>query len=128
MIGLLFMILLAGSPAWADCDVKVGRVVDGDTFYSPTLRVISPTRYRTEDTRFRLKDVYAPERGEDKFAEAKADLERLIGGKIVDIEILPDRDPRGGLIINVWTCGDTRLHVNEEMRRRGWVKYGRGVK
>jgi endonuclease YncB( thermonuclease family) len=115
--------------AFAHCNVKVGRVVDGDTFYSPTLRVISPTIARTEDTRFRLKDVYAPERGDELFQKARADLHALIGDQFVDVEILTDKDPRGGLIVNVYRCGPdaSRILVNEEMRRKGWTSYGRGV-
>lgn len=121
--------LLYAAPALADCDVRVGRVPDGDTFYAPTVRVVSPSTYRVESTRFRLKDVYAPERREEHFQKAKTDLADLIWGRLVEVEILRDRDPYGGLIVNVNLCdGEKRTSVNEEMRRRGWTSYGRGLK
>lgn len=123
---MLIILLLAAQVAAADCNVKPQSLSDGDTFYSYTLRIIAPDQGRIEWTRFRLKDVYAPERGEPGYDQAKADLSSLISGKRVKVEILPDRDPRGGLIVNVWTCEG--LWVNEELRKRGWTQFGRGVK
>lgn len=128
MIALLIM-LLSATLAMAECDVKVQHVPDGDTFYAPTVRVVSPSTYRVESTRFRLKDVYAPERREEHFQKAKTDLADLIWGRLVEVEILKERDPYGGLIVNVNLCeGEKRISVNEEMRRRGWTNFGRGVK
>jgi endonuclease YncB( thermonuclease family) len=128
IVPLLFAAALAAADP-VQCDVRVGRVVDGDTFYSPTLRVASPSVYRVEDTRFRLKDVYAPERGEPRYQQAKTDLADLIWGRMVGVEILQDRDPRGGLIVNVYLCeGDRRVSVNAALRELGWVGFGKGVR
>jgi len=121
---------LSATSALAVCDVRVGRVVDGDTFYSPTLRVASPTQYRVEDTRFRLYQVFAPERGEPRYQEATNDLRALIADRFVSITILPERDPRGGLIVEVFTCDDAgeKSSANQAMRSKGWTEFGRGVK
>jgi endonuclease YncB( thermonuclease family) len=107
------------------CDVKVGRVTDGDTFYSPTLRVLSPTTTVVQDTRFRLRGVYAPEKKEPNYERAKADLETLIGGKWVSVVIAEkERDPYGGLIVDIYACDGTS--INQIMRDRGWTDKGKG--
>ena len=125
--GCASVVLFFASYAFAaDCNVKPQRLTDGDTFYSHTLRVIAPGQGRVEWTRFRLKDVYAPERNEPGSEQAKADLAGLISGQNVRVVILPDRDPRGGLIVEVFTC-DGR-HVNQILRDKGWTSFGRGVK
>jgi endonuclease YncB( thermonuclease family) len=117
MIALALLFALA-----ADCNVKPQSIPDGDTFYAYTLRVIAPDHGRVEWTRFRLKDVYAPERGEKDYAQAKADLSSLVSGR-VRVDILPDRDPRGGLIVEVYRCDGE--HVNAAMRAKGWTSFGR---
>ncbi len=129
-LAAICLALLCPATALAICDVRVGRVVDGDTFYSPALRVVSPTQYRVEDTRFRLYQVFAPERGEPRYQEATNDLRALIADKFVSVTILPDRDPRGGLIVEVFTCDDAgeKSSVNQVMRAKGWTEFGRGVK
>lgn len=113
------------------CTLKVGRVVDGDTFYNRVTINVAPHYRVPREMRFRLKDVYSPERGEDRYGEFKSILKETIEGKKVALLIHEkDRDPRGGMIVTVYLCqpDGSREDVNEYMRAQGAVGFGKGVK
>lgn len=113
--------------ALAACDLKVGKVADGDTFYSPTTIVVTPSYRIRRNTRFRLHGVYAPERREPGYDAAKSDLSALIADRFVAVKVFEkEHDPYGGLIVDVYLCDGT--HVNRIMREKGWADRGRGAR
>ena len=122
---LILPLLLFATPAWSECDVRVSRVSDGDTFHARTYTVISAYVAFSEDSGFRLHNVRAPERKEEGWAKAKIDLETLIGGRLVEVRIAEKqpRDRWGRFIVNVKTCDGT--DVNQTMRDKGWTDKGR---
>ena len=122
---LPLLLLLLTAPAWADCDLRVSRVSDGDTFHARTYTVISAYVAFPEDSGFRLYNVRAPERKEADYAKAKADLESLIGAKFVGVKIPQKqiRDRWGRFIVDVYLCDGT--HVNQVMRDKGWTDKGK---
>ena len=121
----IFLFLLSSSPAWANCDLRVSRISDGDTFHARTYTVISAYVAFSEDSGFRLYNVRAPERKETDYAKAKADLENLIGAKFVGVKIPQKqvRDRWGRFIVDVYLCDGT--HVNQAMRDKGWTNKGK---
>jgi micrococcal nuclease len=88
---------------------RVTRVIDGDTF---------ETAGRKRP--IRLANVDTPEQGEPGYEAAKRDLERLIKGKIVEIDTKA-RDAYGRAVANVKVG---RRSVNRAMR----AKYGKKKK
>lgn len=91
----------------SEVGIKVIGILDGDTI---TLE---------GKTRFRLRNIDAPEMENCGGAEAKKELERIIGNNRVTVkeEILDNWGrPMGYLYI-----GDKL--VNEEMLKTGWVRY-----
>ena len=122
---LLLPLLLYSSPAWADCDLRVNRVSDGDTFHARTYTVISAYVAFPEDSGFRLHNVRAPERKETDYAKAKADLQALIGGRLVEVKLAEKRprDKWGRFVVQVNTCDGQ--DVNQAMREKGWTDKGK---
>ena len=116
----------ASPPAEPPPDCPVVRVVDGDTLV---------VRYRPAEAveeRVRLLDIKAPDRGEPGFAEATADLTRLVGEKKrVRLEFDGDRTRRDafGRLLCYVRDADGRL-LNVELVKSGvaeyWTKYGKG--
>ena len=122
---LLLPLLLYSSPAWADCDLRVSRVSDGDTFHARTYTVISAYLAFSEDSGFRLHNVRAPERKETDYAKAKADLQSLIGGRLVEVKLAEKRprDKWWRFVVQVKTCDGQ--DVNQAMREKGWTDKGK---
>lgn len=80
---------------------RVTRVIDGDTF-----------RTSIRHNPVRLADVYAPEKGQGGAVMATNALRRLIGGKIVSIQVVGRS--YGRAVAEVWIDG---LSVNAIMRK-----------
>ena len=130
-LAIAAVMLLLPTAGLAVCDLPVSRISDGDTFHAPTKTRLSATKHLEENSGFRLLRVYAPERKEEGYAKAKADLVDLIGGKSVEIKFDltgPKRDKYGRFLVNVYLCdGRKRLNVNQKMAELGWTGSGRGV-
>ncbi|MEK7134640.1 MAG: thermonuclease family protein [Patescibacteria group bacterium] len=87
----------------------VSYVIDGDTI------ILSD-----DDTRVRLIGIDAPELGEPLYAESRAFLEKLVGGRVVFIQRdQTDTDPYNRLLRYIYV--GTTL-VNEEMVRGGLAR------
>ena len=125
MRALIAALLFVAAPVFADCDLRVARVSDGDTFHAKTYTVISVSTAFPEDSGFRLHAVRAPERKEADYAKAKADLAALIGGRLVEVGLAEKypRDRWGRFIVNVKTCDG--VDVNQAMRDKGWTDRGK---
>ncbi len=109
-----------GDPPSRRCSVL--RVVDGDT-----LRVNCAGRRES----VRLLQIDAPEHGTAGHREATATLRRLVGGRVVELELNTPpkkrRDRYGRLLAYVFVQGE---NINVALVRRGvaryWTRYGRG--
>lgn len=140
---IVFSLSLTSNGAAAECDLRVMRVSDGDTFHARTYTVISAYVAFSEDSGFRLHNVRSPERptrptkGEadpswPKYAEEKRsydkatdDLKTLISGRLVSV-VIAEKRPRdrwGRFIVKVAACDGT--DVNQAMRDKGWTNKGR---
>ncbi len=109
----------------AEGEYAVLRVVDGDTV-DIGVPLADGTLLRQ---RVRLLAVYCPERGEDRYAEAKADLERLAGNRVrLTYDGKRKRGYYGRLLGNIWQPDDTQKSINQQMRDLGWTNFGRGGK
>ncbi|HEY2987555.1 MAG TPA: hypothetical protein VGL11_07500 [Candidatus Binatia bacterium] len=128
---LIAPILLTVTSAFADCDLQVARVSDGDTFHADTQTVISKSLTVPESTGFRLLRVYAPEKKEPGYDKAKADLTALLGGKAVEIRLPVKgrvREKYGRFLVEVFLCTpEGKINVNDRLRALGWVDKGKGV-
>lgn len=102
------LIVVGSAPLAAQITFTAGveRVTDGDTL---TLRVGEVT-YRA-----RLNGIDAPERNQPYGREATAELQQLVVGRSVLVEV-PDVDRYGRLIVKLFVDGRS---VNEELVRRG---------
>jgi|GEM_PF-3657050 len=113
------------------------RVVDGDTLdIGVPLADGAVLRQRV-----RLLRVYAPERGEELYDQAKADLTRLAGQRVrlTYPNAKRKRGYYGRLLGTLWPGDNSKIRnpkskiaprqsINEQMRKLGWTNYGRGGK
>jgi endonuclease YncB( thermonuclease family) len=113
------------------CDLRVDRVSDGDTFHAKTTTLISPTNKIEESAGFRMLRVYAPERKEPGYDQAKRDLATMIEGRMVQVYLPPKgprRDKYGRFLVEVYICTPSgRVNVNDAMRAAGWTDKGKGL-
>jgi|TARA_Y100000034_G_scaffold135640_1_gene208403 micrococcal nuclease len=111
--------------AGADCDLRVQRVVDGDTFEARTVAVVSSSKHFQEISGFRLLGVDTPERGEEDFETEKVWLRDRIEGRDVEVRFSGQRkrDNFGRFLVDIYVCENGRtVSVNREIRGRGWGK------
>ena len=102
--------------------VQVTRWIDGDTFAGGFADVFGPER------RFRLKDCWAPERGQAGFAETLSFCVSSFGNEafeLADEYITSDRF--GRLVVNVLVLNGSSMSVliNEFVVGRGYPR-GKG--
>lgn len=90
---------------------RVNRVVDGDTLGVTDLRT-------GRDWRLRLWGIDAPEAKECGAKESRENLEKLVGGRKIEIKIL-GVDGFGRLIGRVWVEGE---EVAERIVADGWAR------
>lgn len=127
---LVWLLLLFSEIAFAECDLKVVSVRDGDTFDAITVTVLSPTVFVAERTGFRLLHVDTPERKDKKAWErARSYTESRILGRLVEVKLIDDvkkRDSFGRFLVDVFICESAggRAHLNEELRQQGWLWRG----
>jgi len=89
-------------------EVRVERVIDGDTFVA-------------DGKRFRLLGIDAPERGQRCYGEAKNFLKKRIEGRKVSLEYdRKKRDSYGRYLVYVWLNGSL---INRELIARGYAVY-----
>ena len=88
---------------------KVKSVTDGDTFITQ------------DDTKVRLANVRAPEKGQRGAPQARHDLRELISRKQVNVETVA-RDPYGRVVAKVKVGNKS---VNKAMRAKGWKGKGK---
>ncbi len=88
---------------------KVKSVTDGDTFITQ------------DDTKVRLANVRAPEKGQRGAPQARHDLRELISRKQVNVETVA-RDPYGRVVAKVKVGNKS---ANKAMRAKGWKDKGK---
>jgi micrococcal nuclease len=117
---LLLALFLALSFPAAAADVRrfdhvsVVRVVDGDTC---DLVVDLGFSVKTQQ-RFRLARINTPERGQPGYAEATAELQRLLAGRGLTIEVR-GQDKYGRWLVEIFAGG---ANVNDAMLAAGMAK------
>jgi hypothetical protein len=112
------------------CDFTPESIPDGDTVYAYTLRVVTPTTAVPQWTRFRLDEVYTPEKGEERWSDARDDLRTAVLNRALHVEVLNEKDPWGGLVVKLYQCDRGTVvakSINEVMREKGWTHSGKGV-
>ena len=108
LVLLIFLLLLAVSPAFADVQARVVSVHDGDT-----LTVLIDQR----QVKVRLTDIDAPELGQPFGARSKRSLSDMCFGKIASLDVRgQDRYKRSLAKV---TCSGT--DANAEQVRRGYA-------
>lgn len=105
---LLFPLLPVHAQAYDAFDARVVRVKDGD---SVVVQRVDGGR----QSEIRLAGMDAPESSQPWGKEAGAALERMVGNRVVRVEVT-DRDRYHRLVAKLW-LGD--LYVNAEMARTG---------
>jgi len=90
---------------------KITRVVDGDTLGATDLRT-------NRDWRLRLWGIDAPEAKECGAKESKEELEKIVGGRKVEIKIL-GVDGFGRYVVRLWV--DQR-EVAKTIVAAGWAR------
>lgn len=103
---------------------QIIRWVDGDTVDL----TVDVGFHITVNARFRLWGIDTPERGHEKYAEARAFAERLApAGASVNIATLKSADKYGRYLVRILT--DEGLYVAEELVKAGFaVNYYGGTK
>lgn len=109
LLAALAVLLLTSRPSEA-CVGQVVGVTDGDT-----IKVLC----EGIQTKVRLNQIDAPERGQPFGSKAKEGLSNLVFGRTVRLEVV-DTDRYGRAVATVW-LGET--DANREMVRRGlaWI-------
>ncbi len=115
-IALLFTLLLAASPAFADVSGRVVSVHDGDT-----LTVLIDHR----QMRVRLTDIDAPELGQPFGTRSRQSLSELCFGKTAALDVR-GRDRYKRTLAHV-TCAGTDANAEQVRRGYAWtfVRYAR---
>jgi micrococcal nuclease len=93
-------------------DVRVTRVVDGDTFYGDIL--LKDFNMEIKDQKFRLIGIDTPERGKPGFYEATEYTAQAIEEREVQV-VLHSKDDFGRHLVDVYTEIDSFETLNDNL-------------
>src|SRR3989338_477244 len=109
LIFLLFLIILIGCTKTEDEQIKILRVVDGDTLET------------TNGDKVRLIGINAPEVNEFYYQEAKDELNFLLLNKLITMKSeLKSRDKYGRLLRDIYL--EDGYFINEALVKNGYAK------